>query len=185
MSFAMRMPRFIRALTVVITMTMTESCSFMRTAPIDPYGPTYDKMSTLIDETTRARASGADYGQWMRDHDMAGWIRDGSWDATLGEMYVRRASTLVRAAPVASLTDVWVTMASSDYRRRSDSSTCGYVSSLVLFVPLTLCVDVVIVPISLVASVVQDQMVDPEVRARAIEDLERARQLGVDRPLSW
>lgn len=176
----------IKYMTVLLMLVVAQSCSFMRTAPVEPYEPTYEHMSTLIADVRGAQASGADYQRWMRDHDLAGWmVSDGSWEATLGMMYARRAATLVRAAPVASLTDVWVTMVSSDNRRSSESSTFGYVASLVLFVPVTLCVDVVVVPISFVVSCVQDQMVDPEARARAIEDLERARALGVERPLSW
>lgn len=169
----------------LVLLAVMPSCSFMRSAPRDSSGLSYDELSALIDDTQQAREAGMSFPDWIKNHPMVADPVAGSWDLALGELHARRAGSQVREAPVGSLTCTWVAMLSSDYRRNSNASGIGYVLALVFTVPLCVPCDVILVPTSFVASCIQDMGVDADARRRALQDVEEARRLGFEPPDLW
>lgn len=168
-----------------MVLLLLHACTFMRPSTADPLGRSYVELSALIDYVRDAQAAGLQPEDWLAKHDFPILTDRASWDAILGELHARRASSLVRRAPVISVTETWVGMLSSDYRRRSDASPVGFAIGCILVVPPALLLDVLVVPVSFSFSFVQDLRVDEADRARAQEDLTRASDLGVDGGDLW
>ncbi|MBL8726288.1 MAG: hypothetical protein JNK49_19750 [Planctomycetes bacterium] len=140
-----------------MVLLVLHACTFMRPSTADPFGRSYDQLSELIDDVAEAQAAGLQPEEWLAKRDLPVLTDRASWDAILGELHARRASSLVRRAPVVSVTETWVGMLSSDYRRRSDASPVGFAIGCILVVPPALLLDVLVVPVTFSFSFVQGE----------------------------
>ncbi|HEX6811321.1 MAG TPA: hypothetical protein VF384_06840 [Planctomycetota bacterium] len=156
---------------------LLSGCGFVRNTTSDPLGFSYDELSQLIADLGQARAAGVAYGTWASDHERAVLPKDGTWDEALGELHARRASSLVREAPVVSFTATWVDLFTDGFGSPHDSRV---VQVLCLGIGTPLCVpfDLLIVPFSFTSAWFQDMAVDSSDHQRAMADLEQARGLG-------
>lgn len=175
----------VRAVVWLVAMLVLEGCAFLRPSTADPFGRSYADLTALIDEAEQARATGVQPEAWASRLGLPATTDGRAWDARIGELYACRASSLVRRAPVLSVTETWVGMMRSDHRRQSDASPLGLVIGCVLVVPPAVLLDVVLVPVSTCFSFVQDLRVDEVDRVRAQEDLKRAGELGMDPADLW
>jgi hypothetical protein len=132
-----------------------------------------------------ARAEGVTCAYWAATHKGAFLGRDGlTWDGALGEMFARRASSIVHEDPVVSLTGFWIWFWGST---SSDSFSGFLMQCLYLGVGTPLCLpfDAAIVPASFTASWIRDMRVSAADHEAALEDLQRARDLGYEDPERW
>jgi hypothetical protein len=162
---------------------LASGCGFVRNADRDAFGFSYSELSALIADMQKARAGGMTCAQWVSAHEAVCLATDSeSWDVALGEIYARRASSIVREAPVVSLTGTWVSVWTSGFGRSPDDSRIVQALYLGLGTPLCVPFDLVIIPVSFTSSLIQDLGVAGADYRCAMEDLERARSLGCLHP---
>lgn len=180
------MHRRLACLVLTVTVALASSaCGFVRSAEKDAFGFHYDQLTALIADMQESRSRGETVAQWVARNGDAFVDRDlDSWDVALGELHARRASSIVREAPVVSLTASWITLLTAGYGSPHDSR---FVQVIYLGVGTPLCIpfDVLILPLSFASSWVGDLGVSAADHQRAIEDLEHARRLGCVNPDRW
>jgi len=181
----MRRRRLACCAVIVTGSVVVSSCGFVQAVETDRFGFNCDQLTVLIDDMHASRARGEAVALWVARHDVACMDRDvESWDAALGELHARRASSIVRDAPIGSLTGTWVGTFTAGYGSSHDSRV---VQALLLGLGTPLCLpfDLLVVPTSFMASWVDDLGVSRAAHERALDDLERSRSLGYPHPERW
>ena len=154
-------------------------------------GATYDDLTALMIDLSVARASAASCADWLEAHGMRPIERNSdqkdvpTWDQALGELYARRASSLVREEHVVSFTWLWISLFTDGFGGRPNDSRIVQALFLGIGTPLCVPFDLIVIPTSFGYSCYQDMRVEATDRQRAMADLEQARRLGFLHPEWW